>query len=265
MKYYAIIVCSMELDSWKSPYQSREYWSTLAKVGVEYDAVTQSDGGVLFFDLTEQIPTAWESTRCYDTAPSISDISTVYQICKPSTDMHEDSYYTLALSSRDARFNKRYQRQVRRAFANLSNPTIKLAETPRQIDEAINLFAAYPDRRDNLPLDIFERRIKALVNAGLLLAYMLDNDNESLGASLVLRTDSQVNLRYYSATRDMSAGHLLHFLSIEDMFTERGIETIDLSGISPSSTDKKLRGIDEFKYQIGGTPVEFRRINAYIS
>lgn len=249
----------MKFKSWSSPYQSQAYWDALSNEDVPYTTLTYEDGNKIFFDLSVDTPTAWEVAHDDEEEYRIPEGYAAYQLCDPAENMHEDSYYTLALTKGDVRFNKRYLRQVKKAYININNPNIQLAETSSQLRAAVSMFDEHPEHRDNLPTEVFRRRITALGGAGVLLAYVLRENEQPLGVSFALRTDAQVNLRYYSAARHMGAGHLLHYMSIEDMFTNQNIEVVDLSGVSPHSSDEKMRGIDEFKNQIGGTLVEFRR------
>lgn len=233
----------------------------MSTTGLEYAAVSQDNSEELFFDLQGDRPIAWEAVNPPNGNTSYLGPSTVYQLSYPSDGVDEDSYYTLALSANEAHFNKRYLRQVKKAQSGMVNPTIQLAEIPSQIRRAVDMFTPHPERRDHLPMSAFQRRIAALSDAGLLLAYVLCDGKDALGVSLALRTDTQVNLRFYSAQRQMGAGHLLHYLSIKDMFNSQGIDTIDLSGVSPHSIDPKLCGINEFKQQIGGDLIEFKRLD----
>ena len=248
----------MKSFAWKSPYQSEAYWNALSHENLEFTSVPQADGSSVYFDHSVPVPTAWEVSSNHDLVLP-DDESVVYQLCDSLPSGSSDSYYTLALSSTDARFDNRYIRQVKKARSLFANPILRLAETDAQIETALAQFDNCPERRDGIPMSSFKRRITALTNASLLLSYVLYDQDEPLGVSFVLKTDTQANLRYYSAVRDKNAGHLLHFLSIEDLFSQQGIEVVDLSGISPYSDDQKMRGIDEFKHQIGGACVEFRR------
>jgi hypothetical protein len=251
----------MKKTTWESPYQTANYWDAMARAGVESESLQLGSGDTIYFDKSSPVPTAWEVDSSVSIHPAEIGSRIVYQLVHSGSQMREDSYYTRALSKNDSRYNARFRRQLKKAHASLSRPTITIAESPDQFANAIALFTGHPERRDAIPEGLFQKRILSLAGAGLLLAYILqDDDHQDLGASLIIHHGGHANLRYYTAERSHGAGHLLQALSIDDLFLNQGINTVDLSGISPFAVDEKLQGIDEFKCQIGGGVREFQRI-----
>ena len=214
---------------------------------------------VFYFDCSSAIPTAWELS-----ATTPVDLATLkgraaYRLCA-SSEQRNDSYYTLALGALDHRFTNRFMRNVKKAKAAMPLASLELAETDRQLQQALAQFADHPDRRDNIALPDFTRRVKALGEAGAMLTYALLNDGEVIATTCALTSSTQANMRYYTAERTNQAGHLILYSVIEELFANRALDIVDLSGISPVSGDKKMNGIDEFKYQIGGSVLEFEKL-----
>lgn len=247
------------IERWNSPYQTSVYAEGLEAAGVPVEVLNTPDGNIYFSDGPDA-KTAWEldSRFCLDALDHTG--RAIYRHRKTiSVSPDIDAYYTLALNLEDINVANRFMRNVRKARADMPNSRLEIAETEHQLTAIINSFGAYEERRDGIAMDEFTRRIKSLSEAGALLAYALIDGDVMKGAVCVLKSQTQANLRYYTSERGDGAGHLLHYSVIENLFANRGLDVVDLSGISPSSDDKKLKGIDEFKQQLGGTIIEFER------
>jgi hypothetical protein len=243
---------------WESPYQTPAYYEGLLQAGVPMEKL-ETPQGVIYFDCSSAIPTAWELS-----ATTPVDLATLkgraaYRLCA-SSEQRNDSYYTLALGALDPRFSNRFMRNVKKAKAAMPLASLELAETDRQLQQALAQFADHPDRRDNIAQPDFTRRVKALGEAGAMLTYALLNDGEVIATACALTSSTQANMRYYTAERINQAGHLNIYRVVEELFANRALDIVDLSGISPVSGDKKMNGIDEFKYQIGGSVLEFEKL-----
>ena len=246
-------------DAWNSPYQTREYFEAVKNIGVPMEEVAVNNQQKVYFDGSYNTMIAWEVSADVDTSNIQLDNRVIFQQSEDDHAQDAESYYTLVISP-SSEYSRRFKRSIHKSNIEIPNATLSIAETRQQIDLAVNFFQQNPERRDNLPMEDFRKYIVALGQVGILTSYVLQNSSEMLGVAHVLKSDDVVNLRYYSADRIGNAGHLLHHKVIEDIFTNTNIETIDLSGISPFSTDDKMIRIDEFKNQIGGKVIEFTKI-----
>jgi len=248
------------IGSWNSPYQNSAYIEGLQAANIPVDIVKTPDGTIYFSDGPET-PTAWELDIRFSPTTLHMAGRLAYQMCAaPSEPLRAKSYYTLALTPEDTTIANRFMRNVKKANAVMPQAHLEIAETKSQLTTVIGAFEPHRERRDDIPMNDFAQRITALHKAGALLAYALMNGTDNLGVACVLTSQSQANLRYYTSERANYAGHLLHHYLIEDLFSVKGFDVVDLSGVSPSTTDRKLQGIDEFKKQLGGTVVEFKRV-----
>ena len=248
---------------WDSPYQTIAYAEGLAAVNVPVERHLTPAGDVYFTDGPAG-STAWE----LDAGVPLDTLQLVDRVAykmraTPSESLVADAYYTLALDPATTVVANRFMRNVRKARAAMPGARLEVAETGQQLTAVIDAFEAHEERRDGMARDEFGRRIRSLFYAGALLAYAMIDGDTVKGAACVLQSRTQTNLRYYTSDRATTVGHLLHLALIEDLLGDRGFAVVDLSGISPVSGDIKLRGIDEFKHQLGGTVTVFERYGGY--
>lgn len=254
-----ILFCHME-NTWRSPYQTQEYYNAMLVAGVPMRISKAADGRVIYFDESGNYPIAWEVSADIG-AIAVQPGAVIFKQRESSKLMRPDSYYTLAISQ-SYEPSKRFKRNVRKGEALAPHASLHIAETSSQIRATVDFFQEFPDRRDGLSMDNFRHRVIALGRAGVLVSYVLQDGRTTLAVAHTLKSDSIVNMRYYSASRCNNVGHMLHHRVIEEVFTSASTNIIDLSGVSPFSVDKKMQGIDEFKKQIGGELVEFEKISA---
>lgn len=253
---------------WHSPYQDTRFNEAAGVAGFN-TAVLKADGGQpIFFHGSERL-TAWEISP--NLGCSFLDHSDNYQIyqlhseideARPSPDdYNETDYYTLVLDQNDLRFTNRFMRNVNKASGSLYG--LVEAETNPQINTAIKSIEPYPERYGKIEIDRFASLIKALARTGILKCFVLKKPSSKTlaGTSFVLLNEEQANLRYYSAARESNAGHLLHYKVINHLFEELSVHIVDQSGVSPpQEIDPVLRGITEFKRQVGGRVLRFSQI-----
>jgi hypothetical protein len=250
------------IQHWDSPYQTEAHYNGLKDAGILVDKLILPDSQI-YFDGNESAPlTAWEVGPNVDIRADILGGRRVFQLADTTNGLtNEDSYYTLALHRDADRFSSRFMRNVRKAQNTYPEHRLVIVETPLRIKTAIEAFNEHPNRRDDLETTEFSRRVSSLMGHGAMAVYALQSDEQlPIGVACVLKSSKQANLRYYSADRQGCAGHLLHYLLIEELFSKQSLDIVDLSGITPVTTDSKLSGIDEFKRQIGGETLEFRQV-----
>lgn len=243
---------------WESPYQTPAYYEGLLQAGVPMERVSTPQGDI-YFDCSSETPIAWELAATAPLDPATLKGRAAYRLCV-SSEQRGDSYYTLAVGATDPRFSNRFMRNVKKAKAGMPHATLELAETDTQLHQALAHFTEFPERRDHIPIPDLYRRIKALGDAGAVLTYALRNEGVVIATACALKSATQANMRYYSAPRQDNAGHLLQYWVIDDLFTNKALDIVDLSGVSPLSDNETMNGIDEFKRQIGGTTLEFERL-----
>jgi hypothetical protein len=246
---------------WDSPYQTASYHAGLLAAGIDAELLETASGPV-YFDGSGDVPTAWELSSTVSLSTDQLRGRAAFRLCSiPSLETPDaHSYYTRVVSAADSRFASRFMRNVRKARQALPQARLEIAETEEQIQKVLAAFDAHPDRRDAMSTAEFSHRILSLLESGSLTAYALVEGSNVLGSACVLRSPTQANLRYYTAERRGNAGHLLHYEVISQLFEHEAVDIVDLSGISPTTKDSKLKGIDEFKQQIGGTIVEFEQL-----
>lgn len=249
------------IEKWESPYQTLAYANALAASDFTVSERTAPGGQAVYFygDRPEQV--AWEVGPHIEVEGlGISEDQYVYRPAQLVDEPSPDDYYTRALSAAEVGFSNRFMRNVQRAHRAYPAVALESAVTRRQQSELVAAFDPYPERRDDISPDRFGNAVSSLIGAGAMEAYAMKSprSKELLGAMCVLRSDTQANLRYYTAQRAECAGHLLHYLTI-DRLLGNGAEIVDLSGISPHSDDPQLKGIDTFKGQIRSEVVRFQR------
>lgn len=250
----------LELDSlnWLSPYQDDRFLEAARSTGFNTEKIDLSDGSLRFFSYPGEQLTAWEVDDTVAITEPIPDKYRVYQRTRNPT-VESDTYSTIALSQNAPRFSQRFLRNTKKAELILSDEAFKELD----ISDLALVTAEFqePERRDNLDPATFNSFVHNLAEVGLLRCFILDTPQTDgfCAASLVIANDHQANLRFYTANREINGtGHLLQKKVINHLFKD-GLKIVDQSGYTPNTTDQKLQGINDFKQQIGGSIVTFKK------
>ena len=256
------------ITSWNSPYQTEKFSIGIKNAGFETAKAEDCDGNAIYYYGNNDNLIAWEVSSKIDlnTAKPPTN-SKIYQfdgnITQYDIGNYSEDYFTIALEDRANRFNKRFMRNVN-SIKNNETLILEEASTFSDVDLALKKFIPYPERRDGIDIDRYSRIIHSLAEVGIMQCFILRDltTNSIHGASMVLLSDSQANLRWYSADREKNYGHLLHYLVINRLFNECSKNIVDQSGISSSVTsNNKMAGIDSFKNQTGGSLIRFKLIS----
>lgn len=252
---------------WKSPYQNEAYFQACSLAGMDCSKL-ELNGRTYYFYKSGSSYVAWElpqlAVQIIDSFPSGYQGYLHTQVgTYDSMDWSNSfpSYSTLFSLPNDVTqkdsdglpvtYSKRFKRSLAKGIT--SGLVHGLAETDEQVNSAIQMFQEHEDRRDGLEVGFFHNSVWQwlLMNAADLHVIQHMNHKALLGAAVVLKSNSQSNLRYYTSERSsINPGHFLHHNLLSYYLEKRGFKVVDQSGItSPLEPDLKLRGISEFKLQ----------------
>ena len=262
-----------ESPSWNSPYQTEPYFQVHDSIGFRCKSIDirgkkyyfyQHEGRMIAWELAS-FPSEYQShLQISDTVHSLESVENYDQV---NWD-HSPSYTTVFSKPEDIAlldsegipisYSKRFKRSLNKSLRR--DLQFRLAETDRQVTEAVSLFNGYPDRRDHHPMSFFDFIVWRYLLAGVADACVIHEPDDSrriLATAIVLKSPDQVNLRYYTAERSSSnPGHFLQHALVMHYLTQ-GYQVVDHSGISPPDNDE-FRGITNFKLQLTQRTAVFR-------
>jgi len=257
------------IPSWQSPYQEETFFQDSKKVGGNCREVVIEGQKYFFYEFGEEF-IAWEvpsyKPKIIHELPESHSIHCLSQVDTYDRVDWKTVAYATVFISKDRQGTENYSKRFQRGLVKARGERVQhsVAETNSQIAEVLEKFKDHPAQRGFYDYDLFREATIQHLSSGLAVihaVYINDPEYCLLGGAVVLKSPTQVNLRFYTSDRTKHhAGHFLIDSIIRHHFENNLINIVDLSGINPPTEDGKVDGINEFKLQISKRVAGFASI-----
>lgn len=257
---------------WNTPYQTTKYFESAKAFGLSPDVYKGTNELPIYFYKKGGRMIAWEvSPERIPHSISLPGNWELYSLLQISDTNnfswppYEEPNYFTAFSTRKTLMTKlrnNFARNIKQAQS--LGLRLEMPETTSQINQALKLFINHEGSRDGFSYVDFNAWVKVLLDNNAAYIHSLISPTYEprysvVATAVILRSSTQVNLRYYSAIRKpQGIGHLLHQSLIDMYLSTQEIDIVDQSGIAhPNETNRTLLGINRFKLQTNPLIAQF--------